>query len=206
MTTPERLHHELSSDDLPDVIEVAESLKAAQSDLSPAELKAVARELDFDDATIERAAEKVKEQKLARAQAEQAALAQVQVARQTRKKALGIFAAVFVALGIVTVAVDLATERGLRTSYAEVERKRAQTVNVLDRQVAVELRLSKHPVSAAADDAERSGSENRVRIERKRFDEAASEYNAKVGGWVSRTVARVHGLPARVALSNEVTK
>ena len=52
-------------------------------------------------------------------------------------------------------------------------------------------------------DAELLGAENRVRVEQKRYDEAAAKYNAEargVGAGLARTFV---GLPAEVPMSNE---
>ena len=52
-------------------------------------------------------------------------------------------------------------------------------------------------------DAELSGAENRVRIERARYDETAAAYNAKVGATWASLVARIFGLPPRARLSDD---
>jgi len=54
-------------------------------------------------------------------------------------------------------------------------------------------------------DAEIAGAENRVRIERKRYDEAAADYNRVAGGFNARWVTIFSGHPKRVPMSMEVS-
>ena len=88
------------------------------------------------------------------------------------------------------------TSATLSTSWAEVERARSQVRNVAERQHSLQARLA-NAEAGPGKDAELQGAENRVHIERGRFDKAAATYNADVGtGW-ARLCARVKGLPTR---------
>ena len=84
----------------------------------------------------------------------------------------------------------------LATKWAEVERCRSQLVNVHERQHELQTRLA-NAEPGPARDTELEGAENRVRVERRNYDEAASAYNAAVGTWWSRAVAKVKGQPTR---------
>lgn len=122
-----------------------------------------------------------------------------------RRRQLKLFVGLATAgLMLVLLLASWRTSSGLREEYAEVERARAQVTNVRERQQAVHARYEKRTDSPERD-AELSGSENRVRIERARYDQAASNYNAAVGtGW-SKWCASLYGLPVRADLSNEVS-
>ena len=106
------------------------------------------------------------------------------------------------ALLLIGIAAAIGTQRDLARDHAEVERRRAQLVNVRERQVVVIQQWGSMPPSPDRD-AELSGAENRVRIERARYDEAAAAYNAQVGTPWSRFVARAFGLPTRARLSDD---
>lgn len=62
-------------------------------------------------------------------------------------------------------------------------------------------RLGAMPMADRAPELE--GADNRVAIERRRFDRAASDYNARVESFPGWLWARVFGLPMRVPLSHE---
>ena len=94
------------------------------------------------------------------------------------------------------------THGELRDLHAEVQRTRSQVENVRERQVATVTRLATAQASPGRE-AELSGAENRVRIERGRYDEAAATYNAAVGSVWARVCASVTGLPEHAPLSNE---
>ncbi|MFT3708353.1 MAG: LemA family protein [Archangium sp.] len=86
------------------------------------------------------------------------------------------------------------TSSALATAWAEVDRAEAQVKNVHERQLELQKQL------AAAEESESKssqleGAENRVRVERARFQTAAAAYNAEVGTWWARLVARIKGLP-----------
>lgn len=173
----------------------AEFAKADADRLTVDELKSIGTELGIPAEHVERAVAALAER---RREAEA-------LAARRRKRALvaagvaGVFALVFGAM--VTVAQGDVVAR-----YVSVEWKRAQVRNVMDRQAHVEARLRAD--GAAADpslrQAELEGAENRVAVERRRYDEAAAAYNAETRGLAAGVAARLHGLPRRVPLSNEV--
>lgn len=121
---------------------------------------------------------------------------------ERRKTALVLAGVATLSVLMLLVGAAASTHGELRTAYAEVTRARAQVENVRERQVAVTRRLAGTGDSAERE-AELSGAENRVRIERARYDVAAAAYNAVVGSPWSGLCARLFGLPARAPLSNE---
>ena len=115
--------------------------------------------------------------------------------REERRKQVRLFAAVAaLALLVLLGMAGANTHAELRDLHAQVERARAQVENVRERQVAVVARLAS---------AEASAAENRVRIERARYDEAAAAYNAAAGSAWAGLCVTASGLPERAALSNE---
>ena len=85
----------------------------------------------------------------------------------------------------------------------EVDKSKAQLSNVMERQDAVRKRLANAKASRSKD-AELAGAENRVRIQRKRYDEGASEYNRMAKGLLNGIWCTVFRLPSAVPLSNDV--
>jgi hypothetical protein len=121
--------------------------------------------------------------------------------RRQRRLALGLGALALLAILVVSALVG---QSQLKGELAEVERSHAQVKNVIERQAVVEARFRDAPAGPDRD-AELIGAENRVRIERGRYDKAASQYNAHAGEVFGGLWARLFGMPARVPLSNEVT-
>ena len=78
---------------------------------------------------------------------------------------------------VLFLIIAFSGQGSLEDALATAEQKKAQVRNVLERQVAVHERYQGRP-STVDSEAEISGAENRVRVERRRYDEAASEYNA----------------------------
>lgn len=94
--------------------------------------------------------------------------------------------------------------RGVTQAWAEVDRARAQVVNVRQRQAEVLARFGGQPTTPEQE-AEVSGAANRVRVERRRYDEAAAAYNASAAGTLAKLAARLHGLPTVAPASDAVS-
>jgi hypothetical protein len=184
-------------DDVDDVIGIAAELKnQATEELSVADLEQVASELDIEPAYVAPAVEAL-EQRRRRAAEEAAATA------LRRKRLLRRALIAGAALLAVLIAVPLWLQSGLRADLSEVQRQRAQVRNVTERQAATVAQWEKAPAGPDRS-AELSGAENRVRIERKRYDDAAARYNTHAGGPLNSVTAALFGLPTQVPLSNEV--
>lgn len=119
-----------------------------------------------------------------------------------RKQQQQLVAAVGLAALVLLGLAANNTHGELRDLHADVERTRSQVENVRERQVATVTRLATAEASPGRD-AELSGAENRVRIERRRYDEAAATYNAAAGSVWAGLCASITGLPERAPLSNE---
>lgn len=122
-------------------------------------------------------------------------------AEQRKRMRLTAAATALAQVALLGIAVSN-THAELRALHAEVERTRSQVENVRERQVATVARLAAAEPSVGRE-AELSGAENRVRIERARYDEAAAAYNAGRGSVWASLCASVTGLPERAPLSNE---
>lgn len=71
----------------------------------------------------------------------------------------------------------------------EAERQRSQVINVLDRQAATRAQWES-ALESADKQAELSGAENPVRLERKRCDEMVTEYARVASGLGGRVILR----------------
>jgi len=189
----------VNHEDVDDIIGVAAELKnSAEEQLSVSDLKEVALELGIEPHFVTRAIEALEERRRTKAALEQ----QQAQRRRTIKIAVAVALALFLLIGGGT---SLSLQSSLTEQLSVAEQKRAQVKNVLERQKKVERRV-KELKPGPEKDAELAGAENRVRIERRRYDQAASKYNAKAGGVFASLCARLFGLPPRLPLSNEVNK
>lgn len=94
--------------------------------------------------------------------------------------------------------------RGVIAAHAELERARAQVVNVRQRQAEVIAQLSGSE-NTPEHEAELTGAANRVRVERGRYDQAVAGYNAAAQGVFGEVAARLHGWSATAPTSDAVT-
>ncbi|MCB9527164.1 MAG: LemA family protein [Myxococcales bacterium] len=183
--------------DLDDVIEIAaRRAEQRQDEVSRDEIAAIARELDIPDADVDAALHELRRRRAAEAAAQGVARAERR-ARGHRLKQITIAAAVILAalLGWSYAA--------LNGRLADVERQRSQVYNVIERQAAVEAQWRDRPPSAARD-AELSGAENRVRIERRAYDDAVTAYNTAAHGFPAVVFRGLLGYPGPQPLSAAV--
>lgn len=185
----------IDEDDVDDVIGHAERLKLGEEGkLSLDDLKAVGRELDIEERHVEQAVHKLEGER----REQHARLARLTAQRRKLLRYVGIaFAVLFVLLASITVSARSTLNDGL----AEVRAKRAQLDSVLERQARVKA-LYVGRAATLDSDAELLGAENRVRVEQKRYDEAAARYNAEARGFGAGLATSLFGLPESVPLSN----
>lgn len=107
---------------------------------------------------------------------------------------LQIIAVVLISTVVVAGIAFTRTSSALATAWAEVDRAEAQVKNVHQRQLELQKQLAATEASESKN-AQLEGAENRVRVERARFQTAAAAYDAAVGTWWARLVARAKGLP-----------
>lgn len=139
-------------------------------------------------------------ERLARLELERAAQRETAGRRRFFAFVGGGVAALLVLIGVIQLQRASAS---LDVRYADLERARAQVANVKERQASV-VALQKDAPPSTERDAELAGAENRVRIERGRYDVVAAAYNAELGGVFATLAARLKGLPPEAVLSNEV--
>ncbi|WP_433932710.1 hypothetical protein AB3662_00940 [Sorangium cellulosum] len=180
-------------EDVDEVIALAARLAEADKDrLRIEDLERVGAELEIPPHHVRRAVEEL----AARRQRE---AAQKLATRRRLRWAGASLAALALMLGGIT----LLARASLEQARAEVQRRRAQVENVVERR---ERTRARHEGAAPSPerDAELAGADNRVSIERRRYDEDASAYNALASGLSEQLAARLFRLPARVPLSNEI--
>lgn len=189
----------IPEEDVDDIIGHAEAIKkSAEGKLSLDDMKAVGRELDLDDRYVEKAV-----QDLEAARREERAREALAAARV--KRAVTIGGACLAGLLLITSGLTLSAKSTLTTSLADVRAKQAQVHSVVERQGRVQALYQGREPSPDRD-AELLGAENRVRIEQKRYDEAAAKYNADAQGLGAGLATGMFGLPKAVPMSNEVTR
>ena len=124
--------------------------------------------------------------------------------KEKKRNTLRLFVLVSLAVVLLLTAIAAFNTQGdLSDAYGVVERSRAQLTNVRERQAAVVKRFANAPAGPDRD-AELSGAENRVRIERARYDKASAAYNAQARSPWAALCARIFGLPTNVSLSTNV--
>ncbi len=191
-------------DDVDDVIGIAAELRQRQAELlTVEELEEVARELDIEPQYVQRAVSELAARR-ARVRVAEAEAARVGAATAARRKRWLAYAlAVVACVAVVVLGGAYGAASTMRAELAEVQRTRAQVRTVVERQAAVEARWRDAP-DGVERNAELSGAENRVAIERRRYDEAATRYNSAGGGFFAALAASWFELPEQVPLSSDV--
>jgi DNA-directed RNA polymerase subunit RPC12/RpoP len=115
---------------------------------------------------------------------------------------LQVVAIVTVCAVVIAGVAFTRTSGALATAWSEVDRAEAQVKNVHQRQLELQKQLAEAEPSESKN-AQLEGAENRVRVERGKYQTAAAAYNAEVGTWWGRLVARVKGLPLDADPSGE---
>ena len=183
-------------DDIDDVIAAAAKAKNEEEELlSVEELEEVAAELEIPKHLVAPAVETVRRRREAALAAERTR------AERARRIRIGLLVAAGV-LGVFVLVASFTTYSGLREARLAAERQRAQVINVLERQQATTAQWA-GAAESADKHAELSGAENRVRVERARYDELATEYRRRAGGLFGSLVISLTDLPDTLPLSSE---
>jgi hypothetical protein len=185
---------EVDRDDVDDIIGIAARLEMeAEGRLGLDEVEAIAAELDIDPALVREAAGQLK--------AKRATQRREAVAAKKRRRTLvtavaGVLATVLLALsGLVGVG-----HNGLTDRYATVEAAQAQVVQVTDHQEKIEARYKGLELTPDRE-AEIIGAGNRVRVETRRYDKAAAEYNRYADGIAGSAAQFIFTHPSHMRLS-----
>lgn len=200
MSDPERERRgarSIAAEDVDDVVGVASELeRAAQERVPVEEMKEIAAELRIDPSYVEPAIAMLERR---RDQAKVADECERAVRYRRARRAVIGAGALALALGL-----GLAwTRSALAPAWAEVERARAQVETVRERRERVEA-IWRDRSPSIDRDAELAGAENRVGIERRRYDEAAAAYNARASGLPHALLCAASGVPCRAELSSEI--
>lgn len=183
-------------DDIDDVIAAAAKAKNEEEELlSVEELEEVAAELEIPKHLVAPAVETVRRRREAALAAERTR------AERARRIRIGLLVGAGV-LGVFVLVASFTTYSGLREARLAAERQRAQVINVLERQQATTAQWA-GAAESADKHAELSGAENRVRVERARYDELATEYRRRAGGLFGSLVISLTDLPDTLPLSSE---
>lgn len=197
MTTDDK--SDVRFEDVEAVIAAAAKAKNEEEQrLSVEDLEGMADDLDIPKHLIAPAVEEVRRRRAAELAAEQAAAA------RTKRLRRGLAAAGSV-LGLVVLVVSYSTYADVRDSKLAAERQHAQVANVLERQRATEKQWAS-AADSSDKQAELSGAENRVRIERARYDELATQYRRHASGLFGWLVTGVTGYPRSLPLSSETSQ
>ncbi|RKH47373.1 hypothetical protein D7Y23_22065 [Corallococcus sp. AB050B] len=187
-------------DDVNELIATATRLMqkdAAPDTLTPEDLRRIGEELDIPARYVDQALEA-----LARRREDEAKARERRSLLLRARLRRGALAGV-VLVGVLAVP-GLIVRNGLTTRLAEVAQKRAQVRNVVERREALHARLEQLTPGLNRD-AEVAGADNRVAVERRRYDERAAEYNASAASFPTSWVVRLSGLPPVLPLSPEVS-
>ncbi|MGM0557975.1 MAG: hypothetical protein ACQEVA_16435 [Myxococcota bacterium] len=183
--------------ELDDIIGVAARKKqVAEDSLTVEEVKEVAAELDIDEEYVDAAVHELERRRRA---ADKRRQRDEERARRLRKAGLGVVGAIAV---ICLVMFGISYAR-LSSSLSAAEQQRAQVDNVVERQAATLEQYEGQPTSIEKN-AALEGAENRVRIEVRRYDEAAGAYNKVARGLFGGVVTSVVGMPEQLPLSNQI--
>jgi hypothetical protein len=185
---------EVDYDDVDNVIGIASELAHLDADrLSVEDLVAIARDLDIPEKHVGPAIEELRRRRRAQ-------LEQEQRKSRSRRWVLGVAAGLLVLFMLWALLGQAALSRAL----ADVTQRQAQVRNVVDRQRVTQRLWEDRPQTDEVV-AELTGAENRVRVERRRYDEVAAAYNARARAFPGRLWAALFGYPDHVALSHEIT-
>ena len=184
---------DLTYDDVDDVIEIAARKKQAAADrLSLEDLQEVADELAIAPEHVEDAVRELERRREEQDQLEE------QRRQLFRKAAIAVGAVVLVVAGLMVYG-----QSRLRGDLNEARQQQSQVANVVDRHRTTEEYFADRDDSADRS-AELQGALNRVSVETRRYDEAATEYNARARSFPSSIWVRLFGFPDELPMSDEI--
>lgn len=182
-------------EDVDDIIGVAAEMSDLDAErLSVEDLSAIAKDLDIPEHYVVPAVAEL-------ARRRQAML--IDEARRKKRTLIMVWSAVTVVALLLVWALTGNAKLGGLVAHAEAQR--AQVVNVVERQAATQATWGTAPESPERR-AELAGAENRVRIARRQYDEAAAAYNAAAMSFPGSLWAGLFGHPDRMPLSSEIER
>lgn len=188
---------EVAHDDVDDVVEIATRMMVEdEGKMSLEEVQAVGEELDIPAEYIARAQTQLVEKRAKQKQ-------ELEAEAASRRTLVTMSTVGVAALAFIIMVWIGATASSLGSLHAQVVSTQAQVQNVTERKESV-VELYKDRPTSPDKDAELVGAENRIRVETKRYSEAASAYNAKVRGFPGNIARTFKGLPSEVPASPEL--
>ena len=184
----------IPKEDLDDIIgEAARRKDMAEEALTVKEIEDVASELDIGPEYVEQAMKELERRRKAKAR-------EAKEGERTKKVVVGALAGALALFFVVT----LVGKSSLSSKLERTKQARAQMVNVMDRKKDT---LKTYGKAADSPDklAALEGADNRIRVERRRYDEAATAYNTAVSSFPGSMWAGIFGMPDHVALSSEIS-
>ena len=198
MSAPRRdEERSIPRDDVDDVVGVASELaEAEEARVRVEDMKEIASELAIDPKHVEPAIETLASRR--KDEAERATRA------AASRRALAVRGtAVVGALVAVALTCGLWTRSTLAPRWVEVEQARSQVETVIERRAHVEsIWGGREP--GLDRDAELAGAENRVGIERRRYDEAAAAYNTAASALPHAFTCGLVGVPCHAPVASEI--
>lgn len=192
----------ISDDEVDDIIgiasDIAEEDRQRQAQLDVGDVVQIGEELGLDGHHVEQAVDELRDRQQRDAEDNARRRKQIKKYLTVTAVAVGVVFALLLLMGLMG-------RSSLRELSAEVDKKRAQLQNVVERQQKVDARYANMP-STPEHDAEIDGALNRVSIERRRYDEAATRYNTEAGSLTGSLAATFFGMPETVPPSAEVIK
>ena len=196
----------IDAEDVDDVIAIAaERSEAEREKLSVEEVQQIAEQVSVPAALVGPA---IDELDLRRAEGRRAETDR----RMRRHRWFARFrnvALLLAAVGIVSSSLGAILREGilsdLRQAWTPVEQQASQVENVIDRRDRVRVQWVPAP-DGVDRDAELAGADNRVALERQRYDEAAAAYNSEVSEWPAQWFCGPRRAPCRAALSSEIDR
>ncbi len=180
-------------EDVDDIIGIAgEMVEIDDKHLSVEELREVASELDIPEANVEPAIVELRRRR-------QLELARTAAAQKRRVMMIRVGAVVLGCIAAVLVFVN----SQLNELHGDVRGRRAQVDNVVERRSVTLAQWEGQPDSDDKN-AELSGASNRVAVELRKYDKAATAYNDARSGILGRVVGGLFGLPRQAPLSSQL--
>lgn len=184
---------DVTYDDVDEIIGIAARQKQQAAErLDRSDLQEVADDLGIASEHVDTALEELERRR------------KEEVRREKRRRELkvkaGIGAGAVAGLVVVVGAFDVAQLRG---DLNDARQQRSQVANVVDR-----LEQTEEYFADRDDDEARApelqGALNRVSVETRRYDEAATDYNRRASGMRAGLWTTLFGLPAELPLSDEI--
>ena len=183
----------MSADERARKVPEAEQARAEEDSVSVAQLVENGGDVGLPGSAMVDADAKLEEQKRVAKERE------AQRKRYIVAAVLGIVVSAVVLLSIAAVG-----RSSLAEQRADVDAKRAQVTDVIGRRNDMLSKLEGVDLANEERWAEISASEDRIAVEKRRYDEAATEYNRRAATFSGSLGASFFGHPKHIELSNEI--